>query len=286
MLKSEKAPRKTKIKIAIFAVFLINISLSRPLCSLKNLLIYYPCSKIALEEKEGAMLYGLIKLIFTVLVAIIVRPAVIGRDNLDDLAKKGPKIIASSHVDTLDGILAMVFLQFKLTMLFKEDNYWLIRLAIRLLLGGIVVRRFVGRKTPQTLRDGNPGAFKKIKRLLRSGGVVYFAPEGHRSDDGKLQQAKPGVGIILRKSPDVWIIPLGITGTKGFLRIGYRHVLGKIWLHLRGKGEKITLIIGKPFQLTEEQRKLKPQQVADLVMERIAELLPEEKRGPYATQVV
>ena len=100
-----------------------------------------------------------------------------------------------------------------------------------------------------------------------------IAPEGTRARGPyALQEAKTGTAYLAARA-DVPIVPVGITGTE------------KIKRNLpRLRSTDIRIVIGKPFRLPESGyiRGAKLREYTDLIMQRIAELLPEEYRGAYA----
>src|SRR5207237_2330463 len=78
--------------------------------------------------------------------------------------------------------------------------------------------------------------------LKKKKNLVWF-PEGERSPDGKLQDFKPGIGMLLEKFP-VCVIPVFIHGTREALPPG------KFFPRLRS----IRLVFGKPLDAPEQQR--------------------------------
>ncbi len=115
-----------------------------------------------------------------------------------------------------------------------------------------------------------------VLTMLRAGYPVMIAPEGGRSHVPGLRRAKPGVAYLLDEAC-VPVVPVGIVGTTDdFLKRG-----------LRGQRPSLELRVGKTFTLPPiegrgEVRRLARQRNADLVMQRIAALLPPEYRGVYA----
>ena len=51
-------------------------------------------------------------------------------------------------------------------------------------------------------------AFGKAVALIKEGKVVVIFPEGSRSLDGRLQSAKPGIGMIVAKPDVLWFRPI------------------------------------------------------------------------------
>lgn len=116
----------------------------------------------------------------------------------------------------------------------------------------------------------NTRTLKQAVRILKTPGkIIAIAPEGTRSKDGGLSEAEEGVGLILKLSKSL-AIPLAAEHSESSNR------------QLLGSTNRIH--VGKPFfieEIEEEQRQNPDMQQKDLIMQRVAELLPEEKRGHY-----
>ena len=116
--------------------------------------------------------------------------------------------------------------------------------------------------------------------MLRSGYSLMIAPEGGRSHATAMRRAKPGVAYIIDEA-HVPVLPVGIIGTTGdFMKDGlafHRHTL-----ELR-IGRAFTL---PPIEGRGEARRAARQHNADLVMQRIAGLLPPLYRGVYADSAI
>ena len=114
-----------------------------------------------------------------------------------------------------------------------------------------------------------------LELLARDKAVVVF-PEGHRSPDHTMKQGMLGVVYVALKS-QAPILPVGLTGTEK-LR-GWRMPVPLCRLEAN---------IGQPFTLPViEGRPSKEvmHSIVDMVMGRIAALLPEAYRGVYAHTV-
>ncbi len=61
---------------------------------------------------------------------------------------------------------------------------------------------------------GDLGALKKAIATLKGGQVIGLFPEGTRSPDGQMRDAKGGIGFLIAKG-DVPVVPLYISGTHG-----------------------------------------------------------------------
>jgi 1-acyl-sn-glycerol-3-phosphate acyltransferase len=118
-------------------------------------------------------------------------------------------------------------------------------------------------------------ALRRAFDLLKQGSAVVLFPEGHRSENATLLRAEPGAGFIARRS-GAPLVPIGITGTQNVLGRGHRIP----------RRADVGMAFGEVFQLPERNRDGSPmdhQQSADYLMTKIAELLPFENQGEYAS---
>ena len=119
-------------------------------------------------------------------------------------------------------------------------------------------------------------ALHQAARVLEQGLALGMFPEGTRSPDAQLQQAYLGTALIALRSRAP-ILPVGINGTekvKGVKAVVFGH-------------PHITVTIGQPFFLPTNEDKINNVQLkelTDLIMSRIAELLPEGYRGVYGNR--
>jgi len=119
-------------------------------------------------------------------------------------------------------------------------------------------------------------AFRAAQEALKEGKILAVAPEGTRSWDGRLVQAKPGVAMLAIKA-GVPILPIAY--------FGHEHFSENL---KRLRRTPMAIRVGAPFtiQLNGRQReKGILQEVADEIMVEIARLLPVEYRGFYADRL-
>ncbi len=116
--------------------------------------------------------------------------------------------------------------------------------------------------------------------VLAAGKPLLLAPEGGRSHQIGMRRAHPGVAYLAEKA-GVPVVPVGIIGTTDdFLKRASR--LERRLLEMRiGKPVVLPPVTGKG-----DERREARQRNADLVMEQIAGLLPEEYRGVYRSRQV
>jgi 1-acyl-sn-glycerol-3-phosphate acyltransferase len=117
-----------------------------------------------------------------------------------------------------------------------------------------------------------------ILSALRSGYPLLLAPEGTRSHQPEMRQAKPGIAYLMDKA-QVPVVPVGVVGTTEDL----------VHRALRLQRPKLEINIGAPLNLPPVEgrgraRREARQENADRVMAHIAALLPPDYRGHYAGQ--
>ncbi|HEX9116671.1 MAG TPA: lysophospholipid acyltransferase family protein [Anaerolineae bacterium] len=119
-------------------------------------------------------------------------------------------------------------------------------------------------------------ALKATWQVLADGDISVISPEGTRSLDGRLVQAKEGLAFIARQAPDAWLIPCGVTGTPAFV-FKFPQIFQR---------PHVTLTYGRPFRLRwpEDGRAGRDVQreMTDEAMYQLAACLPPAMRGDYA----
>lgn len=202
--------------------------------------------------------------IFRLIFHILARIRLYGKENIP---QKGAYLVAINHVSLYDPPFVLAFWPVELEAVgaieiwSKPGQSLLVRMY-----GGIPVHRgqYDRRLIETTLN------------ALNSGYPLVIAPEGGRSHKPGLHRAAPGIAY-LHEMAGVPIVPVGMTGTTDdfFDRA------------IRGERPTLEMRIGKPFNLppiTEkgEARRNARQHNADLVMLRLAALLPADYRGVYS----
>ncbi len=188
----------------------------------------------------------------------------IERQPLQKVPKRGPLILVTNHIGSLEVPLLFVHLQPRpLTGFAKIETWdnafmgWLFDLW-----GAIPIRR----------GEADMDALRKGFAALEQGRILAISPEGTRSRHGRLLRAHPGVVTIALRS-GAPILPIAHWGGENF-----NSNLKRL------KRTDFHSAVGKPFRLqvneklTHEMR----QQIADEIMYQIAALMPEAYRGEYA----
>lgn len=191
---------------------------------------------------------------------------VIGRENVP---KEGPVIIASNHLNNADPpMIALALPRYPTYMAKREMIRWPILGPAFRLFGAFPVRR----------GEADLSALRMAADLVRQGKALVMFPEGTRSRTGGLTRGHPGTAIIALRT-GAPIVPVAITGSEN---------LGWPWIFLKPFSVKhIKVVIGKPFHLAPVERITSEaaREATDLIMRRIAELLPPAYRGVYADAV-
>ena len=185
---------------------------------------------------------------------------------LKNIPKTGPLLIVSNHLSLADPPLVSVSIKRETTFMAKEELFstWLTNYFIRS-FGAFPVRR--DRLDRTTLRDA--------ERVLSEGKILVMFPEATRSKTGGLQKAFPGAAMIALRN-GAPIIPVAVTGTET--------IHGFSWIFHR---PRVILTVGQPFNLPVKKGKTSREHIAkcaDLMMEHIAEILPESYRGVYGNK--
>lgn len=121
---------------------------------------------------------------------------------------------------------------------------------------------------------------KNIIRLARQGESLFIFPEGTRSRVGSMIKAKNGI-VLIAKMTGVPIVPIGLYGSEKLLPINSKGNMESE----KFNNADVYINIGRQFTLpakTAEQGKKEYEEYAtNYMMNKIAQLLPEEYRGVY-----
>lgn len=184
--------------------------------------------------------------------------------DLRSVPNRGPFILAANHVNFLEApilrahlhprdIVALTKVQSYKNPLFNFlFNTW----------GGIPIER----------GTVDRAALQACAEALAAEKILAVAPEGTRSGSGKLLPGKPGIVLLAARS-SAPIIPLACWGAEHFWHNLKR--LRRTPFHVR---------VGQPFVVDTRGEALSRdvrQRIADEIMFKIAELLPEQYHGAY-----
>ena len=183
-----------------------------------------------------------------------------GRENVPPM---GPLIIVANHQGNFDPPLLAASLPRRIWFLAKDGVF-----------NGPVVKWFMRTygAFPVNRHGADIRAYRWTLDQLNHDRAVVIFPEGTRSR-GSLRKANPGIaGLVLKsKAP---LLPVGITGTERMVNVG----------RVFNPTGRIRVNIGTVFSLPSIEGKVGRevmQSMTDMIMSRIAALLPQSYQGAY-----
>ncbi len=195
-----------------------------------------------------------------VLIFCVVRYKFEGKENIP---VRGPVLLVSNHLSVADPVLIGASTGRKVIFMTKEEIF-------RNPIFGYIAAEWGA--FPVHRGETNLETLHQASSILKSGRMLGMFPEGRRSSDLGLQKAFAGSALIARQNR-ARILPVAIAGTE--------KIRGFWWFRLR---PRVELKIGQAFELPAVQGKVSREQLGadiDLIMRKIAELLPKEYRGCY-----
>jgi len=209
--------------------------------------------------------YYVARVILRMLFSLLTSRQVRGKENIPN---QGPLLVVANHLNLADPPLLGISLSRKVMFMAKEGLF-------RSRFSSYFIRGFGAFPVHRGQLDKK--TLRQAKQVLAEGLVLAMFPEGKRSHSAQLQPALSGSALIACHS-GVPILPVGIIGTE--------KIEGVAWVLHR---PQITVNIGQTFYLPPVDGKLTKDELARLtsyIMERIAELLPQEYRGNYAKKEI
>ncbi|MFQ5826458.1 MAG: lysophospholipid acyltransferase family protein [Dehalococcoidia bacterium] len=195
------------------------------------------------------------------LLTILTRWRVRGKDRVP---RQGPLIVVANHINAIDPPLLSASIPRRIVFMAKEELFdsW---------FESLIVRGFGA--FPVSKRRADREALKRANLVLSQGLALGMFPEGTRSfSRARLQPALRGAALLALRSRAP-ILPVAISGTERIRGLG--------WFFVR---PRLMVQIGEPFMAPDsdgESTKDHQSTVTDLIMARIAELLPPNYRGVY-----
>jgi 1-acyl-sn-glycerol-3-phosphate acyltransferase len=211
------------------------------------------------------MKYAFRDFVTKVIKAIIDVLCEIHAEEIQKLPANGPLILASNHVNFLEAVIFFTYTPPRPITAIAKVETWDSPILGPLfsLWGAIPIKR----------GEADRAAYEASLKALKENKILAILPEGTRSNDGKLQKGQPGIVLLAARS-NASIQPGVVFGQENF------------WPNFRRRRRtEIFIKVGEPFKLKTEgmsfDRETR-QKMADEVMYRMAELIPEEYRGVYA----
>ena len=186
-------------------------------------------------------------------------------EGLERVPRRGAVILTSNHFSSGDPPILVGVIPRRIVWLAKQELFDAPGVGLLYTMGGFIpVRRF----------EADLRALRRCQETLRRGQMLGMFPEGTRSG-GRLGKGEPGTALIALRT-GAPILPLAIWGTE-HVKLP-RSLFGRTRVHVR---------VGEPYRLPHSGKATKRQiaQATEEIMRRIAELLPEQYRGEYASNV-
>ena len=209
-----------------------------------------------------------LKAVFRLIFHILGRVSVIGKKNVP---YGKPYVVAMNHISIYDPPLIAAFWPEMLEIIGAADVFEKPGQGEVLKLYGVI---------PVHRGEYDRALLKRVVAIIKTGYPFLIAPEGGRSHVPAMRRALPGIAYIVEET-GVPVVPVGLVGTTE-----------DFWQRAkRGEKPRLEIRIGAPISLptiTEKgaARREARQRNADLVMQHLAGLLPEEYRGVYAETAI
>lgn len=203
--------------------------------------------------------HGLIKLVCKVCLKISV-------EGMENFPKHGPALMVINHLGDSDLPALISVLKATPDALGKIELYDLPILGKLMDYYGIIwLHR--GRPDKRALRAALDG--------LAEGRIIGIAPEGRQSVTGALEEGTGGAAFLAYKS-GAPILPIGLVGTANEKVYGHLKKFQRAPVHIK---------VGRMFRLNEQisEKKDAVPEGTRLIMQSLADLLPQEYRGEYSS---
>lgn len=150
-----------------------------------------------------------------------------------NVPKKGPTILAANHLSHVDPLVVILASRRKTHYLAKDGHFRNFALASFMRATGQI----------ETNREtGGAEALSSAAVALHANRALGIFPEGTRSKRDEppfLLPGKTGIARLAASYPDVPVVPIGLTGTRDFMRPS-KHKLPRLW-------KRVGISYGKPI---------------------------------------
>jgi len=188
-------------------------------------------------------------------------------EGVEHVPRQGAVLLFSNHLHISDPVVLGVTFPRRATVFAarKWERHILIGPLLRKAGSAIFVYR--GEVDRQALRQA--------LAALKQGRVLAIAPEGTRSRTGGLQPGKEGAAFLALRA-DVPLVPV--------VAYGQEKLFSSL---LRGRRALVSVVYGPPFRLERSRGgagKNDLHECTELIMRRLAGMLPPSYRGVYAAE--
>lgn len=180
-------------------------------------------------------------------------------------------LVAMNHVSIYDPPLIASFWPEVLEIIGASDVFYKPGQGQLLKLYGVI---------PVHRGEYDRSLLQRVVSIVRAGYPLLIAPEGGRSHVPAMRRALPGIAYIVEQT-GVPVVPVGLVGTtEDFWQRARRGEKPPLEIHI---GVPVTLPLISEIGVARREAR---QRNADLVMQHLAGLLPEEYRGVYAETAI
>jgi 1-acyl-sn-glycerol-3-phosphate acyltransferase len=199
-------------------------------------------------------------------------------EGLDNVPRTGPVILAANHISNADPVVLGAWLT---PALKRRRIHWLGKKELfSWPVFGLLAAN--GGVHPVDREAADVEAFRLASKILESGYVLLVFPEGTRSPNGQLQEAKDGAAMLAMRSGAA-IVPIGVSNSDAVWKKGQK-------LPSPVPRRTVTVRIGEPFTVADvlppgTARRAAKALATREIMGRIASLLDARHRGAYADTI-
>jgi len=191
-------------------------------------------------------------------------------EGLEHVPRRGAVLVVANHASNLDPLFVGYAVGHRTDRIIhfmakEEMRRWPIIGFLARNAGVFFVRR----------GEGDRGAQRLAFDLLGDGRMIGIFPEGTRSRDGRMREARAGAALLAIRT-GVPVLPVGVAGTHAIFPGRSR------WPHRN----RITIRIGQAFSLPVQSDGLDREALragTERIMGAIAALLPPEQRGSWTS---
>ncbi len=209
----------------------------------------------------GAVVYRVCRSLVWLYAKLYHRLEVSGRENYP---RGEPFLLACNHASFLDPPFVGVTVPQRMAYLAKEELF-------RIPLFGLLLRAVGAFPIRRNIADLT--ALRRCREVLRAGHPLIVFPEGTRTTDGQMKEARPGVGMLAAQNAELPIVPVHIEGT--FAAWGPGKLLPR--------PSKVRIRVGKPFRILvpesgESVKKQLYREIGTKILAHIANVDPSGQR--------
>lgn len=209
--------------------------------------------------------YDLAWFVDRIFAPVLAKPEFYGRENIP---RKGAVLFTANHLSQWD----IFFMHY----LLPRPGYWMTKKEyFKVFFFGGWARLFGA--FPVSRGAYNRQTLQFAVDLLKKGHLMIIFPEGHRATNYRMMQGHSGAALIATKA-EALVVPVGFAGTE---KISRRKEYGPDGKKIK---PRVIVRVGQPYLLPGEDatgRRLELEELNEIMMSKIAELLPPEYQGFY-----